>query len=151
MLVKECMTKNVITINKDAEIIDAVKLMVENNISGLVVVENGKVVGIISESDIIEALKSPFPEILITPNVSLSLLMLIKKGVEFFNHAKKVGKLKVKDIMTKKVFCVRENDTIEEAARIMSEKDVRRLPVIDENGNLVGIISRSDILKSLMK
>ncbi|MFH7880598.1 MAG: CBS domain-containing protein [Candidatus Aenigmatarchaeota archaeon] len=66
-------------------------------------------------------------------------------------EAKKLAKLKVKDLMTKKVFYVRPEDTIEEAARIMSEKDVKRLPVIDENNNLVGIISRSDILKALMK
>ena len=65
------------------------------------------------------------------------------------NHAKKVAELKVKDLMTKKVFYVEPTDTIEEAARIMSEKDVRRLPVI-ENGKLVGIISRTDILRALV-
>ncbi|MEM5815274.1 MAG: CBS domain-containing protein [Candidatus Aenigmatarchaeota archaeon] len=151
MIVKECMTTKVITIDKEKEIIDAIRLMVENNISGLIVVENQKVVGVISESDIVEALKSPFPEILVTPNVSISILMLIKKGIESLRHAKKVGKLKVKDLMTKRVFCVKPEDTIEEAARIMSEKDVKRLPVVDEEGKLIGIISRSDILKALMK
>lgn len=146
------MTTRVITISPDSEILDAVKLMVENNISGLIVVDkNSKVVGVISESDIVNALKSSFPEISITSNITFSLLLLLKKGVEAYMRAKKLGKLKVKDLMTKKVFYVRPEDTIEEAARIMSEKDVKRLPVIDENNNLVGIISRSDILKALMK
>ncbi|MEM5874969.1 MAG: CBS domain-containing protein [Candidatus Aenigmatarchaeota archaeon] len=152
MLVKECMTTRVITISPDSEILDAVKLMVENNISGLIVLDkNNKVVGVISESDIVNALKSSFPEISITSNISLSLLLLLKRGLEAYMEAKKLAKLKVKDLMTKKVFSVKPEDTIEEAARIMSEKDVKRLPVIDENNNLVGIISRSDILKALMK
>lgn len=146
------MTTRVITISPDSEILDAVKLMVENNISGLIVLDkNNKVVGVISESDIVNALKSSFPEISITSNISLSLLLLLKRGLEAYMEAKKLAKLKVKDLMTKKVFYVRPEDTIEEAARIMSEKDVKRLPVIDENNNLVGIISRSDILKALMK
>jgi CBS domain-containing protein len=72
-------------------------------------------------------------------------------GVKMIREMKKIGKLKVKDIMSKKVFSVRPEDTIIEAARIMSKKDVRRLPVIDENNKLVGVISRTDILKSLVK
>lgn len=145
------MTTKVITVSQNDDISTAVKLMVENNISGLIVLEGEKVVGVISETDIIEALKSPFPEILVTPNVSISLLLLIKKGIESFVHAKKVAKLKVKDVMSKKLFFVRPDDTIEDAVRIMCEKDVKRLPVIDENNKLVGVISRSDILRALMK
>jgi CBS domain-containing protein len=53
--------------------------------------------------------------------------------------------------MSKKVFFVKPEDTILEAARIMSKKDVRRLTVIDESGKLVGIISRTDILRALIK
>ncbi len=149
MLVKDVMSKNVITISPEENITKAIELMAKNNISGLVVVENEKVVGIISESDILEILKSPFPEIKSLTNVTLSLFLLLKKGIESLNHAKKVAELKVKDLMTKKVFYVEPTDTIEEAARIMSEKDVRRLPVI-ENGKLVGIISRTDILRALV-
>ncbi|MGC8993402.1 MAG: CBS domain-containing protein [Candidatus Aenigmatarchaeota archaeon] len=150
MFVKDIMSKNVITISPEENISKAIELMAKNNISGLVVVENEKVVGIISESDILEILKSPFPEIKNLTNVTLSIFMLLKKGIESFNYAKKIAKLKVKDLMTKRVFYVGPNDTIEEAARIMSEKDIRRLPVIDE-GKLVGIISRTDILRALME
>ena len=63
MLVKDVMSKNVITISPEENITKAIELMAKNNISGLVVVENEKVVGIISESDILEILKSPFPEL----------------------------------------------------------------------------------------
>jgi CBS domain-containing protein len=125
--------------------------MANNNISGLIVVEEGKVIGVISESDILKILSSEVPQLKTSTNVTLSILILLEGGVKMIKEMKKIGKLKVKDIMSKKVFSVRPEDTIIEAARIMSKKDVRRLPVIDENNKLVGVISRTDILKSLVK
>jgi predicted transcriptional regulator len=77
--------------------------------------------------------------------------LILEKGIKAINEMKKIGKLKVKNLMSKRVFYVKPEDTILEAARIMSKKDVRRLPVIDENGKLVGVISRTDILKALVK
>jgi CBS domain-containing protein len=151
MLVKDVMSKNVITISPQDSIIQALEKMAENNISGLIVVENEKVVGVISESDILRVFKSSVPEIKASASATLSILLLLEKEMELFGEMKKVGKLKVKDLMSKKVFSVKPEDTILEAARIMSKKDVRRLPVIDENGKLVGVISRTDILKALVK
>jgi CBS domain-containing protein len=151
MLVKDVMSKNVITISPQDSIIQALEKMAENNISGLIVVKNEKVVGVISESDILRVFKSSVPEIKAFASATLSILLLLEKEMELFGEMKKVGKLKVKDLMSKKVFSVKPEDTILEAARIMSKKDVRRLPVIDENGKLVGVISRTDILKALVK
>jgi CBS domain-containing protein len=151
MLVKDIMSKNVITISPEASISEAVEKMANNNISGLIVVEEGKVIGVISESDILKILSSEVPQLKTSTNVTLSILILLEGGVKMIKEMKKIGKLKVKDIMSKKVFSIRPEDTIIEAARIMSKKDVRRLPVIDENNKLVGVISRTDILKSLVK
>jgi CBS domain-containing protein len=151
MLVKDVMSKNVITISPEESVSDAIEKMAKNNISGLIVVEDEKVVGVISESDILKIFKSEFPELKLSSNITLSILSLIKSGVKIIREIKKIGKLKVKDLMSKKVFSVKPEDTILEAARIMSKKDVRRLPVIDENGKLVGIISRTDILRALIK
>jgi CBS domain-containing protein len=151
MLVKDVMSKNVITISPEESISNAIDKMAKNNISGLIVVEDEKVVGVISESDVLKIFKSEFPELKLSSNVSLSIFSLIKSGIKIIREIKKIGKLKVKDLMSKKVFFVKPEDTILEAARIMSKKDVRRLPVIDESGKLVGIISRTDILRALIK
>ena len=151
MLVKDVMSENVITISPEESIRDAIEKMAKNNVSGLIVVENEKVVGIISESDVIKFLSSGFPEIKTPINVTLSILQVLESGIKIMNEVKKIGKLKVKDLMNKRVFSVKPEDTVLEAARIMSKKDVRRLPVIDENGKLVGVISRTDILKALVK
>jgi len=151
MLVKDVMSKNVITISSEESVRDAIEKMAKNNISGLIVVENEKVVGVISESDIIKFVSSEFPEIKTPMNVTLSILQVLESGIRIIKEMKKIGKLKVKDLMNKKIFSVKPEDTILEAARTMSKKDVRRLPVIDESGKLVGVISRTDILKALVK
>jgi len=150
MLVKDVMSKNVITISPDDSISDATEKMAKNNISGLIVVEGEKVVGVISESDILKVFKSEVPEIETSTSPTLSIFLILEKGVKIISEMRKIGKLKVKDLMSKKVFYVKPEDTILEAARIMSKKDVRRLPVIDKNGKLVGVISRTDILKALV-
>jgi len=151
MLVKDVMSKNVITIYPEDSISDAIEKMAKNNISGLIVVEGEKVVGVISESDVLRVFKSEIPEISASTSVTLSILLILEKGIKAINGMKKIGKLKVKDLMSKRIFYVKPEDTILEAARIMSKKDVRRLPVIDENGKLVGVISRTDILRALVK
>jgi CBS domain-containing protein len=151
MLVKDVMSKNVITISPEESVSNAIDKMAKNNISGLIVVEDEKVVGVISESDVLKIFKSEFPELKLSSNISLSIFSLIKSGIKIIREIKKIGKLKVKDLMSKKVFFVKPEDTILEAARVMSKKDVRRLPVIDESGKLVGIISRTDILRALIK
>jgi CBS domain-containing protein len=150
MLVKDVMSKNVITISPEDSISDAIEKMAKNNISGLIVVEGEKVVGVISESDVLKVFKSEIPEIEVSTSPTLSIFMILEKGAKMISEMKKIGKLKVKDLMSKKVFYVKPEDTILEAARIMSKKDVRRLPVIDKNGKLVGVISRTDILKALV-
>jgi CBS domain-containing protein len=151
MLVKDVMSKNVITISPEDSISDAIEKMAKNNISGLIVVEEEKVVGVISESDVLRVFKSEIPEISTSTNATLSIFLILEKGIKAINEMKKIGKLKVKNLMSKRVFYVKPEDTILEAARMMSKKDVRRLPVIDENGKLVGVISRTDILRALVK
>jgi CBS domain-containing protein len=151
MLVKDVMSKNVITISPEDSISDAIEKMAENNISGLIVVEEEKVVGVISESDVLRVFKSEIPEISTSTSTALSIFLILEKGIKAINEMKKIGKLKVKNLMSKRVFYVKPEYTILEAARIMSKKDVRRLPVIDENGKLVGVISRTDILRALVK
>ncbi len=150
MLVKDVMSKNVITISPDESISEAIEKMAKNNISGLIVVENEKVVGVISESDIVREFGSKLPELKVSTSVTLSILLLLESGIKIINEMKKVGRLRVRDLMSKKVFFVRPEDTILDAARIMSKEDVRRLPVIDRDGKLVGVISRTDILRALL-
>ena len=147
-LVEEYMKKAVIVLSPEDRVLDVINIFSENNISGAPVVENGKVIGVVSESDIIKFLSKdlvefPKPK----TNIQLMMLEIVKSQIELKVSIKKQLDTKIKDIMNKNVVTISPKDGILKAAEIMSKNDVRRLPVT-ENGKLVGIISRTDLLKA---
>lgn len=131
MYVKNRMTKNPYTITSNESITDAVALMREKNLKRLPVVDGGKVVGIITLSDIQKV--SP------TKATSLSVFEI--------NYL--LSKTVVKDAMTKKPLTIEEDSLIEEAAVIMRQNRIGTLPVI-KNGILTGIITESDIFDAFI-
>ncbi len=132
MLVKDHMTTKVITIAPSTSVSDALNLVRINKIRRLPVIDrDGKLIGIVSEKDLLYA--SP------SPATSLSV----------YEIGYLLSKLKVEDIMTRKVISVDENVPIEEAALIMTQNKIGALPVVRE-GKLVGIITETDIFKVLL-
>ncbi|HJY08863.1 MAG TPA: CBS domain-containing protein [Bryobacteraceae bacterium] len=109
-------------IHPDASVFDALKIMAENNIGSLVVLENGKLVGLITE-------RHYAPEIVLKARTSPGTL--------------------VRDIMSTKPTCARPDQSVEECMAVMTAKAVRHLPLI-EGGRLVGIISIGDMVKSVI-
>jgi len=145
MLVRDIMTTPVITVTEDTPISRAAELLEKHHLTGMPVVEGEKVMGIITEGDFI--LKSL--------NIHLPSLVKILGDAAVRTHTKGViGKeyerlteAKVKDIMTKDVITIASDRDITEAARLFTEKKVNPLPVIDGFYNLVGIVSRADLLR----
>jgi len=136
MKIKDAMTKNVITISPENSLEEAIDIFSENNISGAPVVENRKIVGVLSDSDILK-------------KIGLKDLFSLKPGdVE---KIKKMISGNVKDIMKKSVFSINEDGDVSKAIKIMNEKDVNRLPVVDKKGNLVGILTRGDVVRVFSK
>ncbi len=133
MLVKDRMIHHPITIQQDTAVSEALGFMRQNNIRRLPVVDRkGNLVGIVSEKDLLYA--SP------SPATSLSV----------YEIGYLLSKLKVEEIMTKKVITVSKDETIEGAARIMVDNKIGGLPVVDA-GKLEGIITETDIFKTLME
>jgi acetoin utilization protein AcuB len=132
MRIRDIMTKNVITVDSNALVLDAQKIMKENNIRRLPVVDKGKLVGIITKHDLLEA--SP------SPATSLS--------VHELNYL--LSKMKVKEIMKKNPIALGPDTPFEEALRIGQEKKVGSFPVVD-NGKLVGITTESDIVRFMTR
>jgi len=130
MRVKDWMTKNVITVNEEESAIKIMQLFKEHKIRRVLVVRNGKLVGIVTDRDI----KS------VTSSKALSMDMY-----EFYYI---LSNLKVKDLMTSNPIVVHPEDNIEKVIILMLEKKISGLPVVDENENLVGIITQTDILKA---
>lgn len=139
----DLMTPRVITIGPDATIADAARKMLENNISGMPVVDAaGKVVGIISEGDLLRRVE------LGTDRHRSWWLGMVSGGTlpaeDFIkSHARKVA-----DVMTSHVTTVDENATPEDVVRLMETRRIKRVPVVRQ-GTLVGIVSRANLLRAL--
>jgi CBS domain-containing protein len=152
--VRDFMNCNVICLDPENSIFDAAKIFSEKNISGAPVVKDGKIVGIISISDIIRFISMKLQKTE-TPLPSLSLLIFefiksSKDYLTFKKEMKKISKVKVKDVMSTRVVCISPEASIIEAASLMEKNDVNRLPVV-ENDKLVGIIAREDLVKAIIE
>ncbi len=132
MRIRDMMTKNPITVDSETLVIDAQKIMKENNIRRLPVVDKGKLLGIITKHDLLEA--SP------SPATSLS--------VHELNYL--LSKMKVKEIMKKNPVILAPDTPFEEALKIGQDKRIGSFPVV-ENGKLVGIATESDIVRFLTR
>lgn len=141
MKVREMMTTDVIGIAPDAPLKKAAIRMMAADISGLVVVDDdGALVGVISEGDFIKTEAGRHA------NKRARLLKWLVPDEAFPDSDRKVS-----DIMTNDVITVTADADHVEAARIMGHAGVKRLPVVDEDGDLVGLVSRSDIVRAFAR
>ena len=148
LLAKDIMTKKVITINQDASIEELSELLLDNNISGVPVVDNdGKVVGIATEGDIIvKDTNLHFPRYF----KLLDSIIYLESLTEFKNSLKKHFATKVSEIMTSDIISCTAETSVDDVASIMVENKVNRIPVLTEDKKLEGIITRADIIKSMI-
>jgi acetoin utilization protein AcuB len=132
MFVGERMSYPVITVDPDTPINDALAMFKKENIRRAPVVKNGKMIGIISERDLINA----------SPSQATTL------SVWEMNYL--ISKVTVKKVMTKKVITVDVNTPIEEAARIMADSKIGGMPVM-RSGRVTGMITETDLFKVLLE
>ena len=133
MFVAKRMTPNPTTIESTTTIADASELMRKRKFRRLPVVDNGRLVGIVTDRD----LRTVAP----SPATTLSIFEL--------NYL--LAKMQVKDIMHKDVITIPVDATIEEAALIMSTRHIGGLVVVGENGGVVGVITETDIFNSFVE
>lgn len=152
MKVKDLMSKEVLTVEAEENIDEAGKKLREYKISGAPVVEEGKVVGVLSEEDLLKALEEKeisFFTILPSPFEIIELPIRVRLGLdEAIKRAREVAEMKVRDVMSKGAVTISPEENISEAARVIRERNINRLPVVEE-GELVGIITRADLLQAL--
>lgn len=117
--VKEVMTRDVCTVKKNDSVHNLAKKMVEYGVGSAVVIDNRIPVGIVTEKDLISKIvaKNKVPD-----------------------------KVTVEEVMSQPVITIKPSTSLRDAAEIMMKKGIRRLPVVDDSGNLIGIITDNDIL-----
>lgn len=144
---KDIMTTDVIVANKNDNIANVANLLIKEKIGGLPVVdEENKVVGIISETDIMKK----------ESHVDSPRMLNFLQGIIFLDDMKKfedemraIAAYKVEDLMSRDIITVNENDTFDYVANVMINKSINRVPVVDEENFLKGIICRYDIIKAM--
>ncbi|MCB9748125.1 MAG: CBS domain-containing protein [Candidatus Omnitrophica bacterium] len=122
--IQSIMTKNVFSVSPETLIVDALKILIESNVTGLPVLdENNHLVGIISEKDML----------------SLLLGDIVTKTQ------------KVKNFMTTEVKTFKPDAKLIEVCEFFSNTSIRRVPIVDDDNKLVGIVSRRDFIKLIYK
>lgn len=144
MQVKDIMMKPVISVKEDTTLQDLATIFVEKKISGVPVVdEQEHVVGIISEGDLLKQQ---------TPLTSPMFFMLLDAAIpvnflHYKEHKNEILATRVGELMTKSVMTVRHDKEVSEAAKMMLNHKINRLPVVDDEDKLIGIITRQDIIR----
>lgn len=153
--IKDAMEKNVIKFKPTDKIIDVAQTLRNNKISGAPVVDDeNKVIGMLSEGDIMRLVEVHSPRLnLILPSpldlIELPLKMKHESD-EIMKGLRKAGSVLIKDIMTKEVISISPDASISDAAALMDSHNIKRLPVVDSDGKLVGIITRGDIIGAMV-
>lgn len=138
--VRDVMTRNVIKIREDADINEATTLLSENRISGLPVVDGqDHVIGMITEADVLA-------------------MAGMKKGHAFKDIIRHLlgeplpgpkRSKRLRDVMASPAITTGPEADIRDIASLLDEKRIKRLPVVDEQGRLIGVISRADIVRAI--
>jgi CBS domain-containing protein len=137
-LVKDLMTTQVVTVGPETPFKEIVALLAEHRVSAVPVVDDDRhVLGIVSEADLL--LKEELPK----PDLDIPLFWTKRRRLE----REKAAGATARDLMSSVVVSTAPEATVAEAARRMHAAGVKRLPVIDEDGRLVGIVGRGDLLK----
>jgi CBS domain-containing protein len=145
--VQDFMTPSPITIAATDSLETVVKVLEENHVRGLPVVnQQGKLIGMISEGDLLVREAPLQPPLYLT---FLGSVIYFESPEHFHQHLKKSLGMQVQDVMTANPVTTTPETAIADAAQLMLEKKVNRLPVLDVAGQLVGIITRHDLIRAL--
>jgi CBS domain-containing protein len=143
MRARRIMSTTLFTVERTTPVREVIRLLIENRISGVPVVETGRVVGIISEGDLILRERAYRQR----GGMSFLAQQLFadheKQAVEY----RKAHGLVAEDVMSGPVITVLPGTPVEEIAHMMAERHIKRVPVV-EDGQLVGIVSRGDVLRA---
>lgn len=144
MIVADVMTRSVLSVAPDATVEDAAKLMLERGISGLFVVDaKGELAGIVTEGDLLRR-----DEIGTERHRPWWLRMLVSPGRQAADFTRAHGR-RVRDVMTADVVGVSATSALDEVVELMERHRIKRVPVT-QDGRVVGVVSRSDLLRALV-
>jgi CBS domain-containing protein len=144
MKASDVMTRNVLAVGREASVADAIRVMLDNNVSGLPVLDDGKVIGILTEGDLLRRIETGTER-----QRPRWLEILMGPGRMAGEYVRTHGR-KVEAIMTTDLVSVAEDTPLDEVVGLMERRRIKRVPVI-EGDVLVGVVSRLDLLRALLR
>ena len=145
---QDIMSREVITVSVDTSIQDLARILLSKHISGVPVVdEGGKLLGIVTESDLIFQNKKLQVPAVIT---ILDSFLFLDSPEKMERELKKIAGATVKDIYTETVISIKAETALDEIATIMTEKKIHTLPVLSDSGEMLGIVGKKDILRTIL-
>ncbi|MDD3887836.1 MAG: CBS domain-containing protein [Patescibacteria group bacterium] len=147
MKVKDIMTNNVVTCDVTTPVNSVANKLVDNHITGMPVMDGEKIVGIITEADLImQKAKIQIPQYI----QILDSYLYLEDPSEVETELKKITGMTAKEVMTSKPITIKSNGSVSDLATLIEENHINPIPVVD-NDKLVGIVSRADIVKLLAR
>ncbi len=132
MLIKDWMATAVLTVDANTSVMRATRIMKENNIRRLPVLSQGRLVGVVTDRDLKEASPSS------TSDIDIHEMYYL------------LSEMKIKDVMTDKCITLNQEDSLEKAAMVMLKEKISGIMILDDDGNLVGLLSETDILRGFI-
>ena len=143
----DIMTSNIITVTTETSVQELAKILSDNNISGVPVVDAaGNLLGVVTENDLIDQSKKLHIPTVIT---ILDSVFYLENPERMEKEMKKMAGTTVLDIYSSEPVSVNEKTTLDDIATIMAEKNIHTLPVV-RNSKLIGVIGKKDIIKTLI-
>ncbi|HVX30205.1 MAG TPA: CBS domain-containing protein [Nitrolancea sp.] len=140
------MTTNVITVTPDTPVDEVARLIWKHKVGSVPVVENGRVIGMVTDYDLITR------ETEYDAPLFFSFLEAYFRipGTGDPEQLRRILATTARELMTSPVVTVKQDDTVQNVATLMYEKRLNALPVVDDDGALVGIVSRADIVRLMV-
>ncbi|PPS43299.1 CBS domain-containing protein [Chroococcidiopsis sp. TS-821] len=145
--VAEVMSRDPIVVRPETPLKEAIQILAEKRISGLPVInDEGKLVGIISETDLM------WQETGVTPPAYIMILdsvIYLQNPAKYERDLHKALGQTVGEVMSSDPVTISPDKSLREAAKLMHDREVRRLPVIDTEGKVIGILTRGDVVRAM--
>ena len=145
--VADVMTRDPIVVRTETPLNEAIQILAERRISGLPVVDTaGQLVGVISETDLM------WQETGVTPPAYIMFLdsvIYLQNPAKYERELHKALGQTVGEVMSSDPISIFPDKPLKEAAQIMHEREVRRLPIVDNAGQVIGILTRGDIIRAM--
>jgi len=146
--VAEVMSRDPIAVSPQTPIREAMKILAERRISGLLVINDaGKLVGIISETDLLWQQTGVEPPVYI---VFLDSVIYLENPARYDQELHKALGQTVGEVMTREPVVVKPDQPLRKAAKLMQDKSLRRLAVTDKQGKVIGVLTAGDIVRAMI-